>query len=119
MNRLNLTCWGLLAFFVLALPTKAEAFCILNQSQAKLHVIALDASGYNADIAPKKNSCCKANICKGNKQTKETSVLVVTRYIPVAEDNRPGWLAECKGKLKADDTLVVKGNDKKISCSLK
>ncbi len=119
MRLLSSYCWGLLALCLLVWPTNAEAFCIVNQSKAKIHVIALDASGYQTDIAPKQKSCCEPKTCRGNKKNKQTSVLVVTRYVPVAKANRPGWLAECKGKLEADGILVVKGNHKKIICDVK
>jgi len=116
MKRLNFYLLGVLAILVFMLPGKAEAFCIENKSSAKVHVVALDSSRYQADINPKGKTCCGPNQC-GKKQSKKTSILAVTRYVPVAKDNRPGWQAQCKASLKPNDTLVIRGNDKKISCN--
>jgi len=89
----------------------AAAFCVDNRASAAVYAIALDGSGFEADIAPGTDAC-------GQGKSAQTQVLAVTGYVPVAKNKRPGWQAECRINLGADDRALVRGDAKRITCTL-
>ena len=111
----------ILGFFASGPMARADEgiSCVLNQTKASLHVLALDASRYEADVKPGSRLCCGSKACKSLKKGKATSLLIVTGYVPVAKEQRPGWKAQCKAKPNPGQTVVVTGNTTKISCTVK
>lgn len=98
-----------------ALPTEAKAYCIANQTNTALHVQALDAPGFEADIKAGDQTCCDQTSCLNRKGTGAT-VLAVTGYVPVQGSGSPGWKAECRASVAAKGTLTVTGTTDTISC---
>ena len=89
----------------------SDRICVFNQTSTGLHVFALDASRYEADVNP------GATVCSPGGTVGANFLLVVTRYVPVAKDKRPGWTAQCKAAIKPGQTLAVRGSAKNISCA--
>ncbi|MEK9754434.1 MAG: hypothetical protein VW338_14670, partial [Rhodospirillaceae bacterium] len=84
---------------VLAAPTPANAFCVANETNVKIHAQSLSAPGFEGDIQPKQHLCCPDKKCMG-KTAERCQVLVVTGYVPVTKQKgRPAWKAECRAKV--------------------
>ncbi len=103
--------WSLI--LMLALPASASAFCIINQSSATVHVHALNTSAFEAHMAPGDQTCCRAPGCVRNGVAQ---LLAVTGYVPVGSGNRPGWKAECRGRVALQGELLIQGNRNRIRC---
>ncbi|MCP5366972.1 MAG: hypothetical protein H6907_05475 [Hyphomicrobiales bacterium] len=89
----------------------AAAYCVTNQTAVSVHAVALDGSGFEADIAPGRDACAPG-------KAGGTHVLAVTGYVPVAANRRPGWQAECRIRLEADARALVRGDARRITCTL-
>jgi hypothetical protein len=102
---------------VLAAPTPANAFCVANETNVKIHAQSLSAPGFEGDIQPKQHLCCTDKRCMG-ETAERSQVLVVTGYVLVTKQKgRPGWKAECRAKVKMDEWVEVKGTLNKIACA--
>lgn len=116
-NRLSF--WLMTAVIIgVSLSSPAEAYCVANQSSAVLHVQALDATGFEADINAGDQTCCNDASCLNRKGSGAT-LLAVTGYVPVKGAGRPGWKAECRAAVTAKGTLTVTGDADKITCQAK
>lgn len=105
---------------VLSLPLftiadEAGAYCINNNSTAAVHVQALDAPGFEADIKAGDKTCCDEKSCLNRKGSGAT-LLAVTGYVPVKGGGRPGWKADCRAKVSAKGTLDIMGDVETLTC---
>ncbi|MBF0414984.1 MAG: hypothetical protein HQL77_00455 [Magnetococcales bacterium] len=96
-------------------PVVANAFCLINGTNIQLHSQSLDSTAFQVDIPPGQRVCC--DDCLKNGRT-VASLLVVTDYVPVSQNSRPGWKAECRFQVSATGQAVVTGNSSHISCAV-
>ncbi|OSM01692.1 hypothetical protein [Magnetofaba australis] len=106
---------ALTALLLLAAPAPAAAFCVFNQTAENIHVQALDASRYQADIAPGGKACCAASQCRNDP----TPLMAMSGYTPVKPGGQPGWDGECRVKTPRNGSAMVSGGGRALRCSLK
>lgn len=96
-------------------PVAAGAFCLVNGTNIQLHSQSLDSTAFQVDIPPGQRVCC--DNCLKNGRT-VASLLVVTDYVPVSQNSRPGWKAECRFQVSAAGQVVVTGTSSQITCAV-
>ncbi|MCB2102155.1 MAG: hypothetical protein KDE22_14860 [Rhodobacterales bacterium] len=99
----------LAAVLLLSATLPARAFCLTNGADVPVHVMALDASGFEADLPPGRDLCQDA--------AGPTQILAVTGYVPLAPGRRPGWRAECRIRLAPDGAARITGHRDALACA--
>ena len=94
---------------VLLAVSPAAAFCLTNGAAVPVHVMALDTSGFEADLAPGQRLCRDARA--------DIQLMAVTGYVPLQGDQRPGWRAECRIRLAADGEADIAGSRDDLTCA--
>jgi hypothetical protein len=105
---------ALLALIGVALTaTDGWAFCIQNQTATALFARSLDSTKFQVNIGPGEQQCCSDCI---NRSRGQTTLLIVSGYVPVSKNSQPGWQGECRVKTNQDRKITVTGSISKLKC---
>ncbi|MBF0357135.1 MAG: hypothetical protein HQL70_00935 [Magnetococcales bacterium] len=105
---------ALLALTVVAFTaTDGWAFCVQNQTATTLFARSLDSTKFQVNIGPGEQQCCSDCI---NRSRGQTTLLIVSGYVPISKNSQPGWQGECRVDTDQDGKITVTGSKSKLTC---